>query len=168
MSTDLSIEPLDMIYGYSLRFKIEVLFKQAIHQLGTFMYRFWLKPMNPKNRQARGDSVLQFDSATFKEQVRRKINAYHLFIQLGLIAQGLLQFLSIYHHGKVWENFGSWLRTIRDKTLPSEMVVSMAMRNSYPKFLNDESKGSIFKKFLRERLESNHLYSGNYTEKISA
>lgn len=51
MSTDLTIQPLELILGYALRFKIEVLFKQAVHQLGAFMYRFWLKAMMPKNAE---------------------------------------------------------------------------------------------------------------------
>lgn len=103
MSTDLSLAPLDMIFGYSLRFKIEVLFKQAIHQVGTFMYRFWLKIMVPRKRSnASGDWELHFSPEKFKACVSKKINAYHLFMQLGFIAQGLMQYLSIHHHKEVW------------------------------------------------------------------
>jgi len=44
--TDLSGRTFNDIY--SLRFKIEIMFKQAIHQIGTFMCRFWLKAMLPR------------------------------------------------------------------------------------------------------------------------
>jgi len=152
MSTDLSINPLDLIFCYTLRFKIEVLFKQAVHQLGTFMYRFWLKGMAPTKRKQRGDKQLQFASAEFKEKIKKKMSVYHLFIQLGFIAQGLVQYLSIHHDKAVWSSFGTWLRTIRPNTLPSEMVVCTALKNTYSHFLNDDQESSIFKKFLTSRI----------------
>jgi len=169
MSTDITIKPLELILGYALRFKIEVLFKQAVHQIGTFMYRFWLKRMKPKKRgKSGGDQLLHFASAEFKEIIKKKINSYHLFIQLGLIAQGFIQYLSIYHHKVVWQNFGSWLRTIRDETLPSEKVVAMAMSRTYFYFLMDRTKKSIFKKFLSDRVGFTPLYDSDYEKKKAA
>jgi hypothetical protein len=157
MTTDLTLNPLDVVFSYSLRFKIEVLFKQAVHQIGVFMYRFWLKGMKPKKRG--GDKQeLQFSSADFKEKVSKKLNAYHLFIQLGLIAQGLMQYLSIYHHQQVWKYFATWLRTIRDNTQPSEKVVALALSKSYIQFLVGGIKCSIFKKFLRQRINVSQLH----------
>lgn len=52
----------------------------------------------------------------------------------------------------VWCSFGTWLRTIRNNTLPSEMVVSISLKNSYQQFLADETKFNNFKKFLRKRM----------------
>jgi len=154
MSTDLTIPPLDLILCYALRFKIEVLFKQAVHQLGSFMYRFWLKSMLPRKRgNACGDHLLQFAPNDFKERVALKLRAYHLYIQLGFIAQGLIQFLSLYMHKEVWSNFGSWLRTVRDDTMPSEMVVSTAMKNTYISFLKGKHIPLIFEKFIQCRLK---------------
>ena len=79
MSTDLTAAPLSLITIYSLRFKIEVCFKQAVHQIGTFMYRFWLKIMPPTKRGT-GDQCLQSASQELKNAVLRKLYAYHLFI----------------------------------------------------------------------------------------
>ena len=158
MSTDLTLNPLELILAYSLRFKIEILFKQAVHQVGAFMYRFWLKQMKQKKRgAASGDHQIHFAPAEFKKKMLQKMNAYHLFIQLAFIAQGLMQYLSIYHYDLVWKNFGSWLRTIRDKTLPSEMVVSISLSKTFIEFLLDDSKLTIFKKFLRKRISIEHL-----------
>ena len=95
----------------------------------------------------------QFASKKFKENVARKLRAYHLFILLGFIAQGLLQYLSIYAHETVWKNFGTWLRTIKPNTLPSEMVVSLAMKNTYDEFLLDDNYMPIFKKFLIQKID---------------
>jgi hypothetical protein len=167
MSTDLTMNPLDIIFIYSLRFKIEVLFKQAVHQIGTFMYRFWLKAMAPKQRGS-GDQLLQFAPKNFKEKVANKLHAYHLFIQLGLIAQGLAQYLSIHYSQIVWRNFGTWLRTIRENTLPSEKVVAHALSRTYFAFLIDDDKPVIFKKFLRDRVGFGSLQPQNLENKEAA
>jgi hypothetical protein len=156
MSTDLTLNPLDVIFCYSLRFKIEVLFKQAVHQIGVFMYRFWLKIMQPKQRGS-GDQLLQFAADYFKEKVLKKLNAYHLFIQLGFIAQGLMQYLSIHCHQVVWQNFGTWLRTIREDILPSEKVVALSLSRTYIEFLVDGLNCVIFKKFLQKRMDIRQL-----------
>jgi len=156
MSTDLTLVPADMIFIYSLRFKIEVMFKQAVHQVGAFFYRFWLKMMAPVKRGS-GDKNLQFAPKKFKEGVARKLRSYNLFMLVGFIAQGLLQYLSIYSHETVWKNFGTWLRTIRPNTLPSEMVVSLALANTYNEFLTDVKYVSIFKKFLLAKIDIKRL-----------
>lgn len=150
MSTDLSADPVSLMMIYGLRFKIEVFFKQAVHTVGTFLYRFWLKSMTKNNRKS-GDQVLQFSSKKFKESVAKKIRSYHLFIQAGFIAHGLLQYLSMHHHQTVWKNFGTWIRTIRGNTLPSEMIVAKSLTSSYFEFLVDDQNDPILKKFIREK-----------------
>jgi hypothetical protein len=167
MTTDLTLDLMDIIYGYSLCFKIEIMFKQAVHQIGVFMYRFWLKMMLPRKRGS-GDSVLQFESAEFKNKVLNKLNAYHLFIQLGFIAHGLMQYLSIHCHKTVWKNFGTWLRTIRENTLPSEKVVAMALSKTYIKFLIDGIICTIFKKFLEKRIDISQLQQSNFVQQAAA
>ena len=52
MSSDLSLSPAQIIALYSLRFKIEVAFKQSIHVLGAFLYHFWMAAMAPLKRNA--------------------------------------------------------------------------------------------------------------------
>ena len=87
------------------------------------------------------------------EAVRRKIAAYHRHIQLGLIAQGLLQILSATTPKLVWWSFGSWIRTVRPGLAPSEQVVAVALRNTLPEFLATAAKTSILVKFIRDRLD---------------
>lgn len=167
MSTDLSLSPLDAIFCYSVRFKIEAAFKQAVHQIGAFMYRFWLRTMAPRKRGS-GNQELQFAPEIFKKKVAKKINAYHIFIQLGFIAQGLMHYLSIHCTQQVWGNFGTWLRTIRKNTLPSEKVVVLAMTRTYFEFLKDDSIFAIFKKFLRDHMETRQRQASNAEIKEAA
>ncbi len=58
------------------------------------------------------------------------MHAYHVFVQTGMIAQGMLQYLAMTCDGLVWKHFGTWIRTIRPDVLPSEMIVSAALKNT--------------------------------------
>lgn len=152
MSTDLELEPVDIIRLYGYRFKIEVAFKQSLHVVGAFLYHFWMASMKPLPRKS-GNQYLHRTSAKYREAVRRKMAAYHRFMQIGLISQGIMLALSTTMPNLVWRYFGSWLRTRRPGICPSERVVAMALRNTLPDFLADDSNVPDLTIFLRERMD---------------
>jgi len=80
--------------------------------------------------------------------VRRKIRAFHRFVQLGCIAQGLLQLLAIEHRASVWAGFRSWLRTMHPEQPPSELRVAQALRTSLPENLAATAECGDLVKFL--------------------
>src|SRR5215475_16071245 len=150
MCTDLTLSAVEIIRLYSLRFKIEHSFKQATRQIGTFAYHFWMMDMTPL-RYRNGNQHLHRKSADYRRHIKRKMRAYHVFIQAGVVAQGLLQYLAVVAPKLVWESFGSWLRTIRPGIPPSEFVVANALRQTLPEFLIGPSKRDSLTKFILDR-----------------
>jgi hypothetical protein len=152
MSTDLTLGAVDIIALYGIRFKIEVSFKSALRTLGVYAYHFWMNSMKRIKRYSPGQ-YLHRETEKYRQDVRRKLDAYHRHIQVGLIAQGLLQYLSSAFPALVWKNFGSWLRTIRPDIPPSEAVAAQALRASLPEFISGSAHNSTFTKFLLERID---------------
>jgi hypothetical protein len=148
MSTNLELDPIQIITLYGHRFKIEIGFKQAIHVLGSYAYHFWMQDMTPI-RASSGNQHMHMKTEEYRNLVRRKMNAYHTHVQLGCIAQGLLQHLSLNFGKHVWKQFRSWLRTMDPEQPPSEWVTASALREHLPEFLDDWGTDVYVKKLLR-------------------
>jgi hypothetical protein len=156
MCTDTSLSAIEIIRLYGLRFKIEHGFKQATRLIGSFAYHFWMKDMIPLLYH-NGNQYLHRKSADYRSHVKRKIHAYHVFIQAGVIAQGLLQYLAVVSPKLVWHSFGSWLRTIRPGIPPSEFVVANALRQTLPEFLMGSSESDSLANFIAKRQDKGNM-----------
>lgn len=152
LSTDLTLDALEVVRCYGVRFKIEVTFKQAVHAVGTWCYHFWMADMDPRPNRS-GNQHMHHKTENYRKHVRRKLAAYHCHLQVGVVAQGTLQILAILHPDTVWRRFGSWLRTIRKGIAPSEAVVSLALRQCLPEFLATGNQTNDLAKFISENLD---------------
>ncbi len=104
-------------------------------------------------KKCSGDQHLHRKTAEYRDQVKRKMNAYHAHVQLGLIAQGILQILAMTAHQLVWQNFGSWIRTIRPNILPSEAIVMSSLKNTLPEFLKGSTTDQNIEKFILDKID---------------
>jgi len=147
LCTDLSLAPLEILQLYGYRFKIELGFRQAVHVLGAYAYHFWMTGMKPL-RRGDGDQYLHRTTDSYRAAIRRKLRAYHVHVQLGCIAQGLLQYLSLQHTSEVWRCFRSWLRTMNPALPPSELIVTNALRTAIPAFFSFPKLDPSLKKII--------------------
>ncbi len=163
LSTDLELSPIDIIKIYGYRFKIEVSFKQILHTIGGYSYRFWMQKMAPTKRYS-GDTFLHKKTEKYRDLVKKKINAYHLYVQVSIISQGLMMYLAVKCPLLVWSKFGSWMRTMKTDSYPSEFVVATALKNTFFEFLFSSNICSNLKKFIVEKLDYDRV---NLFEKVS-
>lgn len=147
LSTDVSLKPLEILQLYGYRFKIELGFRQAVHVIGAYAYHFWMAAMKPLRRGS-GDQYLHRTSDAYRAGVRRKLRAYHVHVQLGCIAQGLLQHLAINFKAEVWRCFRSWLRTMNPDMPPSELIVASALRSNLTLFITVPALDPSIKKIM--------------------
>ena len=157
MCSDLSLDAMSIVRLYGLRFKIELGFKQAVHTLGAFNYHFWMADMKRIKRRG-GNQYMHHESQQYRDKIRRKLHAYHVFMMMGVITQGLLQYLSSCHTDLVWQSFGSWLRTIRTGVAPSELVVKTALQNTLGGFIRISLHNNKLAKFIADRQDPDRAH----------
>ena len=167
LATDLALEPMEIILLYGYRFKIELGFRQAVHVVGSYAYHFWMAAMKPR-RHGQGDQYPHRQSQTYRDDVRRKMNAFHLHVRLGCIAQGLLQHLALNYTAEAWRFFRSWLRTMNPALPPSELVVACALRSTLPQFLQAAALPHKLRIILRHYTEPQNTSHINVSSLESA
>jgi hypothetical protein len=107
-------------------------------QAGSTSYRFILLPLLDARHEVdstqRRDQHLHRDSHDYRSDIKRKMHAYHVFIQAGLVCQGLLQYLAVAFPELVWDRFRSWLRTFPPASHRLSWSSLMRYVKVYPNF----------------------------------
>jgi len=150
LTTDLSLPPEELIKAYSYRFKIESCFREFVHTFHAFMYRFWSKCLD---RVKHKDSAQDISHKTETEQkkILNKITAYQIFLQLVVIAQGLIRYLALIMPQEIFSKSNFWMRTQRLDRPPSGIIVQAMLRNSFSDFCASKTIDHPFMKFLQNK-----------------
>jgi hypothetical protein len=130
MSSDLTLSPLTMVEIYSFRTKIEVMFDVLKNLLGGLHYHFWTRSQ-PKLSRKKGwtpDVASLHDAAA--AHMCASVTAAERFVNLALIAVGMLQYLALMLPTQIWHSYSGWLRTY-SSDVPSERVVKTVIATEF-------------------------------------
>ncbi len=151
MCSDLKLPPENIIRAYGYRFKIEVTFKVLKHLIGAFSYHFWTEVWF-KNKNHCTNDELPYLGTYPKMLIEQTLNAIEGFVNLGCIATGILQILSIKFHDTIWSQYRGWLRTI-SSAIPSEetvrLVIQQEFYHNFRSFKNTVTYRIIMAKFRK-------------------
>jgi hypothetical protein len=133
VSTDLTLSPVQIIQLYGKRFKIECSFRELKQVVAGFACHFWSKAM-PKLQKFKSNDVNHtlLENVT-DERARRLITstvkAIEGFVQVGIIALGLLQLIGLLFGREISDGSTRFMRTVSNST-PSERTVADFMRKT--------------------------------------
>ena len=135
MCSDLTMPAEEIISLYAKRFKIEVTFKMVKHILGGFSYHFWTKAWQFLGK----DQTLTSEHIKYMKQKTRRliadaINAVEAFVNLAMIATGLLQIIAIEQANEIQKMHRWWMRTISNDIPSEEMVKRIIQHEFYHNF----------------------------------
>lgn len=141
MSSDLEMEPLLALELYCRRITIEVLFDTLKNTQGAMGYHFWSQSLSPASRRPlRNDD--QPKESNDIQSTRKALDAIEKFVNVHLLALGVLQLMAIKKPGEVKEKACCWLRTFSSKT-PSEFVARIALANLLKRNLSGLGQDTI-------------------------
>lgn len=156
MSSNLNILPIEIIQLYSYRFKIEVVFKELKHRIGSFFYHFWTHAMPKLSRKTPTD-LASITCSKDQELIVKATRAIEGFVNMGCISIGLLQMLSINFSKNIWSKYTGWLRT-KTANIPTEETVSSVLQQEFYHNFCDYAETAIFKIITAKQRKQTYLY----------
>ncbi len=136
MCSDLTVDPTEIVELCANQFKIEVVFKNLKHLMGGFTYHFWTTAW--KDTEGRAEPIEQLKQLPDRAQrwITEATNAIKAFVNIALIATGMLQFLAIDYTAEIRNRHHWWLRTYSSEVPSEEMVKTIIQHEFYHHFRN--------------------------------
>lgn len=150
VSTHLALSAAQIVNTYALRFKIEAGFKSFVQVLWGFSYRFWMKAM-PRRKRTASSQYLHRATDSYRQSIRRKVEAYDRFANIAAITLGILQLVSLRYAQAIHARMPLWFRTVRSTTAPSENLVKAALQAEVPRIFAVSDQPSLLAKILATR-----------------
>ena len=163
MSSNLNLLPYEIIQLYSYRFKIEVVFKELKHRIGSFFYHFWTHAMPKFNRKTPRDLSIVIDEHQ-QQLIAKATKAIEGFVNIGCISIGLLQMLAINFSKNIWSKYTGWLRT-KTSDIPTEETVSSVLQQEFYYNFCNFSDTATFKIITAKQRKQTCLYDDEYQDK---
>lgn len=160
MCSDLAQDPCATLQLYCTRIRIEIMFDVLKNLLKAFCYRFWSKLMPLHSRRPKKNNTLTKPAPDSLPTVQSCWDAYERFVMLAVIAQGLLQLLSLKFKNLIWSQYDFFLRT-QSRSLPSERTVKqvithLLMVDIFLTFAPGAIIQTIRKHYLNEKSSRKH------------
>lgn len=134
VSTDTSMDPLLIIEGYGIRYKIEYMFKEFKENLDGFGYHFWTRSIERiKLRRKKGEpsELEKVTDPKQQQKILKCIEAAERFVFCSCVAQGILQMISLDETMSKEVMKGRYLRTRSKNTVSERSVLDYLSRNFY-------------------------------------
>jgi len=128
--SDLNMSPEEIIELYACRFKIEVTFKMVKHIIGGLYYHFWTKAWRDNDATALTVADLEHMNDKSKKLISGAMNAIEGFVNIALIATGMLQILALQHADRILQLHQWWMRTY-PRDVPSEEMVKTVIQHEF-------------------------------------
>jgi len=134
VSTDLELNPLDIIRLYSKRFSIECTFREMKQVVSAFAYRFWSKYMPKLNRYRKKDEtdpVTEITNKRAQKRIRLAVKAFECYVFCCSVTIGLLQIISIQFSGQKDSLPVRYMRTPTKMALSEATIADYLRKNIY-------------------------------------
>lgn len=160
VTTDRSLSAGQVIELYSMRWQIEVSFRDMKQEVAGFGYRFWSRSVPRLDRFARSsgpDRLESVDGADGRAAVLAAAAAVDRFVAASCVALGLLQLMALAEPADGDVAFASFSRTPKAKAV-SVRTMREWLRDRVSAFVHG-AEGSPMAAFIRERLVSEGGYA---------
>ena len=132
VSTDIDLDPLEIIRIYSRRFTVETMFREMKQVVSAFGYRFWTKYMPKLNRfrkKTDPDPLANIKDENSRKRIQLAVKALEGYVFCCSIATGLLQMISMRFSGTDQFSKVRYLRTPTRKVLSEATVADYLRQN---------------------------------------